>query len=117
MTGVLLVLTLMVMYIFASQTARRYMHSTFWIVHKLFIVLYMLMIIHGLMWLTQKPNFYYYFIGPITMFIADKSLSITRRKMKLNIISADLLPSSEYSKVTIQSIISDSTVESDIIFL
>jgi len=51
------------------------------------------MIIHGLMWLTQKPNFYYYFIGPITMFIADKSLSITRRKMKLNIISADLLPS------------------------
>ena len=94
-TGVLLVLVLMVMYIFASQTARRYMHTTFWIVHKLFIVLYGLMIIHGLMWLTQKPNFYCYFVGPITLFIADKILSVTRRKMKLNIVSADLLPSSK----------------------
>ncbi|XP_067931933.1 dual oxidase 1-like [Watersipora subatra] len=92
-TGVLLLLTLIVMYIFASQTARRYMHSTFWIVHKLFIFLYILMTVHGLLWLTQKPQFFTYFIGPCTLYIIDKVLSVTRRKMKLKIIEADILPS------------------------
>lgn len=91
----LLVLTLMIMYIFASQTARRYMHNTFWIVHKLYIVLYVLMSIHGLMWLTQKPNFISFFIGPCILFIIDKVISATRQKMKLKVIKADLLPSSK----------------------
>jgi len=98
-TGVLLILTLIVMFIFASQTARRYMHNTFWIVHKLFIFLYMLMAIHGLLWLTQKPNFFYHFIGPCVLFVIDKVLSVTRRKMKLKIIQADLLPSSKFNHV------------------
>lgn len=100
-TGVLLVLTLMIMYIFASQTARRYMHNTFWIVHKLFIVLYILMSIHGLKWLTQKPNFISYFVGPVILFVIDKVLSATRRKMKLKVIKGDALPSSKWDSVAL----------------
>lgn len=93
LTGVFLILVLMVMYIFASQTARRYMHNTFWMFHKLFIVLYVLMMIHGLLWLTQKPNFIAHFIAPCLLFIVDKTMSVTRRKMKLDVLQADILPS------------------------
>lgn len=89
----LLVLVLMLMYIFASQTARQYMHNTFWMFHKLFVVLYTLLILHGLMWLTQKPNFYAHFIAPALLFTADRIMSISRRKMKLDIVHADILPS------------------------
>lgn len=97
LTGVLLVLVLMLMYIFASQRARQYMHNTFWMFHKLFIVLYGLLILHGLMWLTQKPNFYAYFVGPAILFTADRIMSVSRRKIKLDIIHADILPSCMYN--------------------
>jgi len=92
-----MILVLTVMFVFASQTARRYMHQTFWLSHKLFIGLYVMMGMHGLLWLTQKPNFWYHFCGPVLLYLCDKLISVTRRKIELKIVKAELLPSSKSS--------------------
>ena len=44
MTGVLLVFVLGIIYTFATQTARKYMFNAFWLTHKLFYVVYILIL-------------------------------------------------------------------------
>lgn len=92
-TGVLLVLVLCIMYVFATQTARRHIFNLFWLTHKLFIVLYVLTIIHGASVVVQKPMFYAYFLGPAIWYMLDKLISLSRKKTELCIIKAQNLPS------------------------
>lgn len=65
----------------------------FWMTHKLFIVLYVLTIIHGASVVVQKPMFFAYFTGPAIWFMADKLISLSRKKTELCIIKAQNLPS------------------------
>ncbi|XP_050407076.1 dual oxidase 2 [Patella vulgata] len=92
-TGVLLVVVLCIMYIFATQTARRHIFSLFWTTHKLFVIMYVLVILHGASIIVQKPLFYAYFVGPAILFTFDKMVSISRKKMEINIVKAINLPS------------------------
>ena len=46
-TGVLLTIVVMIMYIFAQQYARKATFRGFWLTHHLYIVLYLLMAMHG----------------------------------------------------------------------
>ncbi|CAG5124174.1 unnamed protein product [Candidula unifasciata] len=92
-TGVLLVLILCILYVFATQTARRHIFSMFWMTHKLFIVLYILVIIHGASVVVQKPMFFAYLTGPAIWFMVDKLISLSRKKTELCIIKAQNLPS------------------------
>ncbi|XP_012943057.2 dual oxidase [Aplysia californica] len=92
-TGVLLVLVLCIIYVFATQTARRHIFNLFWLTHKLFIILYVLTIIHGASVVVQKPLFFAYFTGPAIWFMADKLISLSRKKTELCIIKAQNLPS------------------------
>lgn len=92
-TGVLLVLVLCILYVFATQTARRHIFSLFWLTHKLFIVLYVLTIIHGASVVVQKPMFFAYLSGPAILFMIDKLVSLSRKKTELCIINAKNLPS------------------------
>ena len=93
LTGVLLVCVLTVIYVFATQTARRHIFSLFWATHKLFIALYVLTLVHGASVIVQKPLFFAYFTGPAVLYVLDKLVSLSRKKTELAVIRAQNLPS------------------------
>eukprot|EP00117_Sycon_ciliatum_P031665 scpid15779/ scgid24724/ Dual oxidase 1 len=92
-TGYVLTLVIITMYVFALPTARRYLFNTFWFTHHLYFVLYALLILHGSGRLVQPPLFQWYFIGPALLFAADKLISISRKKTKIIVYKAEKLPS------------------------
>ena len=50
-------------------------------------------IIHGSYALIQQPRFYIYFIIPALIYSADKLLSLSRKKVEISVVKAELLPS------------------------
>ncbi|XP_071953230.1 dual oxidase 2-like [Antedon mediterranea] len=92
-TGVLLCIILSIMYIFATQYARRRVFSLFWVTHSLYVVVYVLIIFHGTGALLQRPTFYRYFLFPASLFVVDKLISLSRRKVQIPVYEAKLLPS------------------------
>ncbi|XP_061855522.1 dual oxidase 2 isoform X2 [Colius striatus] len=93
MTGVLLLVILAVMYVFATHHFRRVSFQGFWITHHLYVLLYVLVIIHGSYALIQQPRFHIYFIIPALIYGADKLLSLSRKKVEISVVKAELLPS------------------------
>ncbi|NXT47307.1 DUOX2 oxidase, partial [Pluvianellus socialis] len=93
MTGVLLLVILAVMYVFATHHFRRVSFQAFWITHHLYVLLYVLVIIHGSYALIQQPRFHIYFIIPALIYSADKLLSLSRKKVEISVVKAELLPS------------------------
>ncbi|KAM5235525.1 dual oxidase 2-like [Ctenodactylus gundi] len=93
MTGVLLLLFLAVMYVFASHYFRRRSFQAFWVTHHLYVLLYALLIIHGSYALIQLPSFHIYFLVPAIIFGADKIVSLSRKKVEIAVVKAELLPS------------------------
>ncbi|NXT78254.1 DUOX2 oxidase, partial [Zapornia atra] len=93
MTGVLLLVILAVMYVFATHHFRRVSFQGFWITHHLYVLLYVLVIIHGSYALIQQPRFHIYFIIPALIYSADKLLSLSRKKVEISVVKAELLPS------------------------
>ncbi|XP_035521216.1 dual oxidase 1 [Morone saxatilis] len=93
MTGVLLLFTFAFMYVFASHYFRRISFRAFWITHYLYIVVYVLTIIHGSFALIQEPRFYIYLIPPALLFLLDKLISLNRKKLEIPVVRAELLPS------------------------
>jgi dual oxidase len=81
------------MYVFASSYARRHAFKAFWITHSFYIILYILMILHGSGRLVQAPLFQWYFIPPMIIFIIDKLISLSRDKIEISVKKAELLPS------------------------
>ncbi|XP_054858275.1 dual oxidase 2 [Eublepharis macularius] len=93
MTGVLLLVILAIMYVFATHYFRRISFQGFWITHHLYVVLYILVIIHGSYALIQQPRFHIYFIVPALIYSADKLISLSRKKVEIGVVKAELLPS------------------------
>ncbi|NXN55061.1 DUOX2 oxidase, partial [Rynchops niger] len=93
MTGVLLLVILAIMYVFATHHFRRVSFQGFWITHHLYVLLYVLVIIHGSYALIQQPRFHIYFIIPALIYSADKLLSLSRKKVEISVVKAELLPS------------------------
>uniref|UniRef100_A0A8C3J8T5 NAD(P)H oxidase (H2O2-forming) n=1 Tax=Calidris pygmaea TaxID=425635 RepID=A0A8C3J8T5_9CHAR len=93
MTGVLLLVILAVMYVFATHHFRRVSFQGFWITHHLYVLLYVLVIIHGSYALIQQPRFHIYFIIPALIYSADKLLSLSRKKVEISVVKAEILPS------------------------
>ncbi|POI28528.1 hypothetical protein CIB84_007724 [Bambusicola thoracicus] len=93
MTGVLLLIILAVMYVFATHHFRRVSFQAFWITHHLYVLLYVLVIIHGSYALIQQPRFHIFFIIPALIYGADKLLSLSRKKVEISVVKAELLPS------------------------
>ncbi|NXU49545.1 DUOX2 oxidase, partial [Turnix velox] len=92
-TGVLLLVILAIMYVFATHHFRRVSFQGFWITHHLYMLLYVLVIIHGSYALIQQPRFHIYFIIPALIYSADKLLSLSRKKVEISVLKAELLPS------------------------
>ncbi|KAM9377184.1 dual oxidase 1 [Pholidichthys leucotaenia] len=92
-TGVLLLLAFAFMYVFASHYFRRISFRGFWITHCLYIVVYILTVIHGSFGLLQEPRFHIYLIPPALLFLLDKLISLSRKKVEIPVLRAELLPS------------------------
>ncbi|XP_071952320.1 dual oxidase 1-like [Antedon mediterranea] len=92
-TGVLLVIVTAIIFIFSSQYARKNSFNLFWITHNLYIILYILMMLHGTGQLVQRPFFHLFFVGPAVVFIFDKLVSVSKKKVTLIVKRAELLPS------------------------
>ncbi|KAL6106580.1 duox2 [Pungitius sinensis] len=93
MTGVLLLLTLAIMYVFASHFFRRISFRGFWLTHYLYSIVYILTVIHGSFALLQKPRFYIFLIPPALLFLLDKLISLSRKKVEIPVLRVELLPS------------------------
>ncbi|KAM4619333.1 dual oxidase 1 [Polymixia lowei] len=93
MTGVLLLFAFAFMYVFASQYFRRISFRGFWLTHYLYIVIYILTVVHGSFALLQAPRFYIYLIPPALLFLLDKLISLSRKKVEIPVVRAELLPS------------------------
>ncbi|XP_056671998.1 dual oxidase 2 [Monodelphis domestica] len=93
MTGVLLLVVLAIMYVFASHHFRRRSFRGFWLTHHLYILLYILLIIHGSYALIQLPRFHIYFLIPALIYGGDKLVSLSRKKVEISVVKAELLPS------------------------
>ncbi|XP_004709549.1 dual oxidase 2 [Echinops telfairi] len=93
MTGVLLLLVLAIMYVFASHHFRRRSFRGFWLTHHLYILLYILIIIHGSLALVQMPRFHIFFLVPALIYAGDKLVSLSRKKVEISVVKAELLPS------------------------
>ncbi|GAV07211.1 hypothetical protein RvY_17080-2 [Ramazzottius varieornatus] len=95
LTGVLLVIVLCVMFVFAlwpriHQHAYRY----FWLTHRYgYILFYILCILHGLPRLTGEARFPLYLIVPLIVFIIDRLMGIKQTALELEVIEAECLPS------------------------
>uniref|UniRef100_UPI003AAC009E dual oxidase 1 isoform X1 n=1 Tax=Centroberyx gerrardi TaxID=166262 RepID=UPI003AAC009E len=93
MTGVLLLFTFAFMYVFASHYFRRISFRGFWLTHYLYVIVYTLTVIHGSFALLQEPRFYIYLIPPALLFLLDKLISLSRKKVEIPVVRAELLPS------------------------
>ncbi|XP_075386791.1 dual oxidase 1 [Tenrec ecaudatus] len=93
LTGVVLLLVLAIMYVFASHHFRRRSFRGFWITHHFYILLYILIIIHGSFALIQMPRFHIFFLVPALIYAGDKLVSLSRKKVEISVVKAELLPS------------------------
>lgn len=93
LTGVFLLMLLSVMYVFATPFARRHVFDAFWNTHNLYPAFYILMVLHGLGRLVQPPIFYYFFLGPLVLYVLDRLVSLSRKKVEISVIRAEHLPS------------------------
>ncbi|XP_044765941.1 dual oxidase 1-like [Coccinella septempunctata] len=93
-TGIMLTLIWMMMFIFALSYVRSKIYNWFWYTHSLYPLFYIFMILHGMGRLIQEPFFYYFFLGPVILFTIDSLISISRKKIEIPVVKADVLPSS-----------------------
>ncbi|XP_015412999.1 PREDICTED: dual oxidase 1 [Myotis davidii] len=93
LTGVMMLLVLAVMYVFASRHFRRCSFRSFWLTHHLYVLLYVLLIIHGSFALIQLPRFHIFFLVPALIYGGDKLVSLSRKKVEIGVVKAELLPS------------------------
>ncbi|XP_036432005.1 dual oxidase 2 [Colossoma macropomum] len=93
LTGVILLLILAFMYVFATHYFRRISFRGFWITHYFYVLVYALTVIHGSYALLQEPRFYIYLIPPALLYLLDKLISLSRKKVEIPVVKAELLPS------------------------
>ncbi|KAM8973226.1 dual oxidase 1-like [Pelodytes ibericus] len=93
LTGVLLLLVMALLYVFACYHFRKVSFRCFWITHHLYVIFYILTIIHGSFALIQQPRFHLFFIAPAIIYVGDKLISLSRKKIEIDVLQVEWLPS------------------------
>ena len=88
-----LTLITIIIFVFATQYARRYTFQAFWYTHHLYVIFYILSFLHGSGRLVQDPLFGNFFLGPGIIYAIDLLISVSRRKHEVAVVRADILPS------------------------
>ena len=82
-----------IIFVFATQYARRYTYRAFWVTHHWYVIFYVLTFLHGSGRLVQDPLFGNFFLGPGIVYAIDLLISVGRRTNELAVVRADILPS------------------------
>ncbi|KAB7496237.1 Dual oxidase [Armadillidium nasatum] len=93
LTGIILFVLMCIIFIFAHPVIRQKAYKFFWKTHQLYVILYIVTLLHGLARLTGPPRFWIFFVIPGIIYTLDKIISIRTRYMQLDIIETELLPS------------------------
>eukprot|EP00049_Salpingoeca_infusionum_P017437 m.352947 g.352947 ORF g.352947 m.352947 type:complete len:1560 (-) comp16652_c0_seq1:288-4967(-) len=93
MSGFLLTIVTIFMFVFSIPYSRRGSFQAFWMVHHLWSAFYFLLFLHGIARLVQQPIFFNYALGPLLLFTVDKLVSFSRSHHTLKVEEAILLPS------------------------
>ncbi|KAM9311860.1 dual oxidase 1-like [Gastrophryne carolinensis] len=93
LTGILLLAVMALMYVFSTHYFRQFSFRAFWVMHHLYVIFYILTIIHGSFALIQQPRFHIFFLAPALIFVADKLISFSRKKVEIEVLDVKLLPS------------------------
>ncbi|XP_059085329.1 dual oxidase-like [Tigriopus californicus] len=93
LTGILLYSIVCIIFMFAHPIIRRKAYRFFWLTHQLYVLFYILCLLHGLQRITSVPRFWVFFIFPGAIFIFDKIESLRRSYMELDILDTEILPS------------------------
>ena len=91
--GFMVTCVTVVIYVFATQYARRYTYRAFWVTHHWYILFYILTFLHGSGRLVQDPLFGNFFLGPGIVYALDLLISVGRRTSEVSVVRADILPS------------------------
>ncbi|KAF8765204.1 Dual oxidase like protein [Argiope bruennichi] len=92
-SGILLYAIVCVMFIFAHPRIRQKAYKYFWSTHSLYVLLYLLCLVHGLAKITGTPRFWIFFVGPAIVYTLDKVVSLQTKFVELDILDTELLPS------------------------
>jgi dual oxidase len=90
LTGVILLLLMCLLCVFATPYARRHTFQAFWATHSLYPLIYLLMVLHGLGKLIQPPIFLRVMALPLCLFALDRLISLSRKKIELCAVGAQL---------------------------
>ena len=71
-SGVMLYSCMCVIFLFAHPVVRKKAYRFFWITHQLYVLFYILCMLHGLQKITGEPRFWMFFLFPGIVFITDK---------------------------------------------
>ena len=93
LTGVMLVVVMSIIYVFAMPSVIHRAYHAFRLTHLLNVLLYALTIAHGLPKLLDKPRFWCLVLPSVLVFLLDKLIGQRRFYRRLQIFKARLLPS------------------------
>ncbi|XP_041375720.1 dual oxidase 1-like [Gigantopelta aegis] len=93
LAGIYVTALIFIMYVFATQWARRHVFTWFWFTHNFYIFVYIITFLHGIGALVQSPLFQWFMVGPLVLFMLDKLASASRNKLEIPVKKAELLPS------------------------
>ena len=91
--GFMVTIITIIIFVFATQYARRYTYRAFWVTHHWYVIFYILAFLHGSGRLVQDPLFGNFFLGPGIVYALDLLISVGRRTSEVAVVRADLLPS------------------------
>ncbi|XP_076336211.1 dual oxidase 2-like isoform X3 [Tachypleus tridentatus] len=92
-TGVLLILVLLPIYLFTTKYACYCHPDFFWSSRSLYVLVYILLNLHGLGRVFENPAFYCFFLLPCILFILNTLINITRKITEVFVIHAKPLSS------------------------
>jgi dual oxidase len=75
----MLYIIVVIMFIFAQEQVRKRAFNIFWMTHHLYVLLYVLSILHGLARLTAAPRFWLFLIVPGIIYTIDKISTLRTR--------------------------------------
>ena len=91
--GFMATVVTVIIFVFATQYARRYTYRAFWVTHHWYVIFYVLTFLHGSGRLVQDPLFGNFFLGPGIVYALDLLISVGRRTSEVAVVRADILPS------------------------
>ncbi|KAK0181298.1 hypothetical protein PV327_003591 [Microctonus hyperodae] len=92
-TSLILTIICGIIFMCSMPIVRQKIYSWFAFGHSMYPIFYVLTLLHGSGRLIQGPSFHYFLLGPATLFAIDKIFTVTRKRIAIPLIKADLLPS------------------------